>query len=398
MVLTGPGIGSLNFYRVPLRISTGIFLYYHLIVTDDCNLCCSYCRGKAFDDSAGQSTPAVEIDESLPPEPVYALPDLYAFLSKDPAATVTFYGGEPLLRTGFIREIMDNAPVNRFMIQTNGILLDRLGQDYVNRFSTILVSLDGNEQLTDAQRGRGTYQAVMRNVRRIVDGGYRGELIARMTVTEDTGIMPAVISLASNTDHAFTSIHWQLDANFSSDFSRRNFASWTEDSYNPGIRTLVRRWVELMATTGKVMRWYPFLDPMDDLLQGKKSGLRCGAGHANYSIMTDGNIAPCPIMTGMSQYYVGDIRTTDPADLPRIPVGGECPGCHIRNFCGGRCLYASIVQPWNERERRYICRTVENLHDALEEALPQIQTLIANGRISMSDFSHEKFNGCEIIP
>ena len=38
------------------------------------------------------------------------------------------------------------------MIQTNGLLLDRLAPDIVNRFSTILVSLDGREALTDENR------------------------------------------------------------------------------------------------------------------------------------------------------------------------------------------------------------------------------------------------------
>jgi uncharacterized protein len=79
-------------------------------------------------------------------------------------------------------------------------------------------------------------------------------------------------------------------------------------------------------------------------------------------------------------------------------VGGECPACHIKNFCGGRCLYASIVHPWKEQERRLVCGTVENLHDALLEALPKIRSLIDQGAITAGDFSHEKFNGCEIIP
>lgn len=25
-------------------------MYFHIILTDDCNLCCRYCRAKAFED------------------------------------------------------------------------------------------------------------------------------------------------------------------------------------------------------------------------------------------------------------------------------------------------------------------------------------------------------------
>ena len=76
--------------------------------------------------------------------------------------------------------------------------------------------------------------------------GITGELIARMTVTEKTDIVEAVHYLASNPDYSFSSIHWQLDANFAGDFSQRRFREWALDSYNPGIRTLVDDWVDHM--------------------------------------------------------------------------------------------------------------------------------------------------------
>ncbi|MDD1690870.1 MAG: TIGR04084 family radical SAM/SPASM domain-containing protein [Methanoregula sp.] len=375
-------------------------MYFHLILTDDCNLCCSYCRAKAFldlEESEGEH--AVEIDEDIPLDLEFNLETLYTFLGKDPSPTLTFYGGEPLLRADLIERIIREAPtVQRFMMQTNGLLLDRLSPEITNRFTTLLVSLDGPRKLTDANRGTGVYDRVMGNVRAIRAHGYRGELIARMTVTEITDIVEAVHWLAENPDHPFESIHWQLDANFAGDFSRRRFAEWTDRSYNPGIRTLVRDWVDHMESTGKVLRWYPFLDPMDDLLNDRTSRLRCGSGHANYSIMTDGHIAPCPVMIGMKQYYIGHIRDADPCQLDRIDVGGECRVCKIRSFCGGRCLYSNITRPWGETGRRLVCGTVENLHAALTGALPRVRSLISKGTITAEDFRHEKFNGCEIIP
>jgi putative peptide-modifying radical SAM enzyme len=374
-------------------------MYFHLILTDNCNLCCSYCRAKAFqemEESEGER--ALIIDEKLPVELDYDLPVLYDFLKKDPSPTLTFYGGEPLLRTDLIEQIVREAPVRRFMMQTNGILLDRLPPEIVNRFVTILVSLDGSRELTDANRGSGVYNRVMENVRKIRAGGFIGELIARMTVTERTDIVEAVHHLASNPDYSFSSIHWQVDANFTGDFSLRRFREWTRDSYNPGIRTLVDDWVDYMETKGQVLRWYPFLDPMEDLLLGRESRLRCGSGYANYSIMTDGNVGPCPVMIGMNQYYVGHISRSHPLELKPVLIRGECLECGIRTFCGGRCLYSNITQPWGTAERRFVCGTVENLREALISALPRVRSLIDQGTIAGGDFAHEKFNGCEIIP
>jgi putative peptide-modifying radical SAM enzyme len=284
------------------------------------------------------------------------------------------------------------------MMQTNGILLDRLPPEIVNRFITILVSLDGRKELTDANRGAGVYDRVLANIRKIRAEGYTGELIARMTVTERTDIVEAVHHLASNPDYSFSSIHWQIDANFTGDFSLRRFHDWARDCYNPGIQMLVDDWVNHMETEGEVLRWYPFLDPMEDLLFERESRLRCGSGYANYSIMTDGNIGPCPVMIGMSQYYVGHISRSHPLELDPVLIRGECSDCRIRAFCGGRCLYSNITQPWGAAGRSLVCGTVEHLRDVLIRALPRVRNLIDQGTITGEDFAHEKFNGCEIIP
>ncbi|MDD1652459.1 MAG: 4Fe-4S cluster-binding domain-containing protein, partial [Methanomicrobiales archaeon] len=197
-------------------------MHYHLLLTDHCNLCCTYCRGKAFlpDEAADGSD--LNLDWTLPAEFQADLGRLYAFLARDPSPVLTFYGGEPLLRTDLIREIMDHAPVERFLIQTNGLLLSRVDPDLLLRFSTILVSVDGPRLLTDGYRGVGTYDGVMGGIRRLWSLGYRGEVIARMTVAEATDIEEAVLHLAGHRDQPFTSLHWQLDANFSEDYRLRN--------------------------------------------------------------------------------------------------------------------------------------------------------------------------------
>ena len=119
-----------------------ILLYYHLILTDNCNLCCSYCRGKAFECLEGEDEFG-EIDCALPVELDIDLDLLYSFLARDSEAALTFYGGEPLLRMDLIEEIMHHAPVSKFLLHTNGVQLGRLKSEVVASLDTILVSIDG---------------------------------------------------------------------------------------------------------------------------------------------------------------------------------------------------------------------------------------------------------------
>jgi uncharacterized protein len=233
----------------------------------------------------------------------------------DPNCVLIFYGGEPLLCIEEIKQIMDTVKAKHFIIQTNGFF-NLLEPAYVNRSSTILVSLDGDEALTDYYRGKGVYRKVIDNLKLIKRNGFKGEIIARMTVMESTDIYKQVLWLLNNSEFPFTSVHWQLNAGFwSNDFQRRNFKEWSIESYNPGIRRLAKFWVDTMEKKGTVIRLYPFLGVAQSLLTSEeKSPLRCGAGWINYAIQTDGHIIPCPSMWGMRDYYLGHIRNANPLE------------------------------------------------------------------------------------
>jgi putative peptide-modifying radical SAM enzyme len=375
-------------------------VHIHLYITDDCNLCCKYCRNKpfSFPDIPSSASLPYEIDYTLPSDIIYDLDQLYAFLSQNPEITLTFIGGEPLLRCSLICEIMDNAPVSRFMIQTNGLLLHRLAPEYVNQFETILVSIDGDEVLTNYHRGKRTYQTLLENISHIYAGGFTGEIIARMTVTEKTNLFDSVLHLAHHAKITFSSIHWQIDANFYPDYQYRRFHDWVRTSYIPDLYHLIRCWVDAMHE-GHVLRWYPLLVCTSDLLSNTQAHLRCGSGYANWSILPDGSITPCPIMVGMKNWYQGTIATTHLKEITPIPpFVGRCSTCEISTFCGGRCLYAAIVKPWPSEGVDMVCKTIFALHDGLTALLPEIQLLLQEGIITIEQFEHEKYNGCEIIP
>jgi uncharacterized protein len=374
-------------------------MFFHVILTTECNLQCRYCFGESFEDFDEDFTD-FNVDYTLPKKTNYDPALLTKFCSKDPECVLTFYGGEPLVCIDEIKQIMDSAKPRHFMIQTNGLLLDKLEPEYVNRFHTILVSIDGDENLTDYYRGAGTFRKVMDNVKLIVKNGFRGELIARMTVMEQTDIYKQVTWLVNNNEHSFSSVHWQLNAGFwANDYTRRNFKSWSEDSYIPGVKNLALFWVDHMKEKGEVLRLYPLLGVANSLLFGeKKSLLRCGSGWINYSIQTDGYIIPCPAMWGMKNYYLGHVSNAHPLELKKTFVEAPCTECDVLNVCGGRCLYANITKRWSSEAYAAVCDTVRGLVTAVESELPRLKRLISAGKVSLNDFEFIKYNGCEIIP
>jgi len=378
----------------------GLWLvFFHLILTGRCNLECRYCFGEASDDFQGDDS-GLSIDYDLPSRISYDVGDLAEFCRKDPDCVLTFYGGEPLLCLDDIKEIMDSVPARHFMMQTNGLLLNGLEPRYLNRFHTILVSIDGEEAVTDYFRGRGTYRRVIGNLRPLKENGFGGELIARMTVMEPVDVFAQVRWLVENQEFPFGSVHWQLNAGFwKDDVKRSGFEDWIERSYNPGVQRLARYWVDQMEGKGRVLKMYPFLGIAGSFLSEEgKALLRCGGGWVNYAIQTDGNIIACPTMWGIRDHYLGHIRSSDPNNLEKVFVGEPCTACEIIGICGGRCLYTNIAKRWGPDRYELVCRSVRNLVNAIVNEMPRIRRLIGEGLVRAEDFSYLRYNGCEIIP
>ena len=374
-------------------------MFFHVVLTTECNLQCRYCFGETMEDFELDFS-EFSLDYSLPKKANYDWTMLADFCKKDEDCVVTFYGGEPLLCADEIRHIMDTVKPKHFLIQTNGLLLDSLTSEYINRFHTVLVSMDGEEALTDHYRGKGTFRRVMDNLKLIRANGFKGELIARMTVMEQTDIYKQVTWLLDNDEFNFSSVHWQLNAGFwGNDYARRDFKGWSEKNYIPGLARLARFWVDEMERKGMVHRLYPFLGIADSLLFDEKPCLlRCGGGWVNYAIQTDGNIIPCPTMWGMKDYYLGHVATADPLKLRKHFVAAPCSECNILNVCGGRCLYANITRRWSKEAYEEVCNTVKGLVSAIEAELPRIRGLLTDGKVERQDFEFLKYNGCEIIP
>ncbi len=356
-------------------------MHYHIILTKECNLKCNYCGGGS---------------ESFPKELQYSTSDLASFLSRDEAPVIEFYGGEPLLRIEAMEKIMDSIPA-RYVMQTNGLLLDKVVPKYLKKFHSILVSLDGTEEVTDRERGAGVYDRIMQNMKLIKRRGFSGDLVARMTVAQGTDIHENVRHLLDT--KAFDHVHWQLSFEMFWE-GAEPIEGWIS-SYNAGISSLVEYWIKEMARTRSVPGIVPFIGIMNSLLSGTSSRLRCGSGIDFFTVMPDGRISACPVSIDFDFSVIGSIFNDAPKSLfNKVSVGEPCLSCGIFHICGGRCLFVNKAQDML-RENGYalICSTVKHLMRELQEALPQVMGLIESGVVKGEDFEYPEFNnGCEIVP
>jgi len=335
----------------------------------------------------------VTLDLSAPESSEIDVNALKKFINKDKNPVIIFYGGEPLLQINKIKEIIDNIDVP-FRMQTNGKLLDKLPIEYLDKIGRILVSIDGDKERTDSNRGKGTYNLVMKNISEIEEKGYSGEIIGRMTLNpESPDIFEQVLHLI---DSGFSSVHWQIDAGFYAyDYDKEKFSLFVKE-YNSSITKLIDYWVSQMRTQ-KVLKLYPFIGIVESLLKGEKTFLRCGAGHSGYAIRTDGKLVACPIMTWIQDFVCGDLDS-DPTELKKFPMAERCKNCEIKNICGGRCLYWQHLKLWPEDGNALICNTIKHLVIELKNKMPEIKELIDKELISYKDFEYEKYFGPEIIP
>lgn len=379
-------------------------MHYHIILTERCNLRCKYCYGKSicedeFDNGLDKKW---KYDMKTPCDSEVNLEKINNLLKK--GDTLIFYGGEPLVKLKKVKEIIDSIEEKfgqdkiKFCIQTNGFFLRNIPEEYLLKFSKMLVSMDGTKERTDLNRGKGTYDFVLDNIKKIREKGFKGEIVARMVVSDfNSDIYEQVLHIISLIGEGlFDSIHWQIDAGFyKNDYDFENFSRFVL-GYNESISNLINFWIEYMNKNKKVLMIYPFVGIFSRLIGlDKEKRLPCGSGYANYTITTSGKLSACPIMNSVEDFYCGSV---DEGIKKEINCLGICDGCDYKCVCGGRCLYSNYAKLWPEEGQKLICKTVIHLIESLKEKIPEINKLIENNIILEKDFEYEKYFGPEIIP
>jgi putative peptide-modifying radical SAM enzyme len=342
-------------------------------------------------------------DKSIQPIHLsYDIGLLRDFILSDPEPYICFYGGDPLNRVDLLMRIMDMVPAKKYIIQTNGLYLDRLPEDYLMRIDVLIVSIDGGEATTDFYRGSGVYRRVLGNIDLILDRGFSGDIIARMAVSGYTDIYLDVMHLVKLMPRYFNYIHWQLDALWDYPPGQRynSFGDWVERVYNPGISRLVDYWVDRLRV-GQLINIIPFMGLAWSMLTGEKLYyLRCGSGIDAFAIGTDGRVMACPIAPEYSFNILGHIASNKPDELPnKVVIDGPCLSCKYYIYCGGRCLFANKTMLWGVEGFRIVCNTVIHLVESIRMRIHLIEEALDDGLIGIDMLNYPPYpNSIEVIP
>lgn len=355
----------------------------YVITTGKCNLKCDYCGG---------SFP----EHLVPSEVKYKIEDLKDFLSDVKEPVVAFYGGEPLLNSTWIMKVMDRIDAKHFVIQTNGLLIDRLPKEYWLNMDAILLSIDGIEEVTERCRGKGVYKRVVEAARKLRDMGCEGEIIARMTLTTLSDIYRDVLHLLSL--NVFDSVHWQLNAVWNPDMS--SFKLWVRDSYVPKLRALVELW-GCKLEEGYLLGIAPLKAISYAILREISLGKPpCGAGWGALAVNTDGTILACPIAVDVEWARLSNVRKSSYTELlGKVVIGEPCTSCKYGGLCGGRCLYAYYERLWGDEGFTLLCHLTQFLINEVRRVKSKIEKAIKDSKIDLPSLKYPSFlNSIEIIP
>lgn len=123
-------------------------------VTSSCNLHCSGCYSRA-NSSCSDDEPVNQLSGN-------EWEDIFTQAKEIGISFIVLAGGEPLIREDIIQKATE-FPEILFPIFTNGTMIDdeylKLFDD--NRNLVPIISIEGNEQVTDSRRGEGVYKNVM---------------------------------------------------------------------------------------------------------------------------------------------------------------------------------------------------------------------------------------------
>jgi len=134
---------------------------------------------------------------------------------------------------------------------------------------------------------------------------------------------------------------------------------------------------------------YPFVGILNRIKGwDKETRLPCGAGFANLTISTKGDLSACPIMNSVKNFYCGSVDTGVEKE---IDCANWCVGCEYFSICGGRCLYSNYAQLWPKEGFDLVCRTIKYLIEGIRQRSKELN-------LKAKDFEYEKYFGPEIIP
>jgi uncharacterized protein len=321
-----------------------------LLTTLKCNLKCTYCSLGVGEVLGSQTELEYDIDQ---------LAHFVDTHLRGKEIYVTFYGGEPTLNQGMMKEVMQRFPEFRYQLQTNGTLLDNLPDWMLARFANILVSIDGGEQITDGYRGRGIWRQVIRNLNHVHER-VGGTLTARVTWGNPATTFEELDELATAVE-AIDYLYWQFVAD----------EMYGGDSIGKRKAVLARLIDRFFASTDTIYPVVPLMGIVrNKVLPNRAQELYAGLTQCRVSthllnVMPSGEIYPCPDMMYAGQMQMGEIQGNWLQRSPLQPTPTmPCEVCEAFPWCRRNCMknlhrgYVDNDEPYRRNVVEPICELI----------------------------------------
>lgn len=316
-----------------------------LNVAHDCNLRCRYCFAGTGAFHGERGLMRAETGKR-------ALDFLVARSGDRRFLEVDFFGGEPLLNIGAVREIVAHGrklekecgKTFRFTTTTNGVGLTDDIMDFLNReMNNIVISIDGRPEVHDRMRpgpgGEGSYGRIIGSAREMVRRRGGGDYYIRGTYTR------------YNLDFASDAL-WLADQGFEQ-ISLEPVITGESKLYAlteadlPAVFNEYERLTRICLERRRIGRWFSFFHFNVDLSGGPCAAKRlagCGAGGEYVAVSPGGDLYPCHQFVGEAEWRLGSVYSgIEREDLRRLfrardaLSGPGCAGCWARFHCGGGC-------------------------------------------------------------
>lgn len=325
--------------------SAGVIKALCLHVAHTCNLNCSYCfasQGKYHGDRAIMS---YEVGKC-------ALDFLVENSGTRRNLEVDFFGGEPLMNFGVVKDLVAYARSIekeknknfRFTLTTNGLNITDEVIDFANKeMSNVVLSLDGRKEVHDRFRvdlaGRGSYDRIVPLFQKFVEKRGGKNYYMRGTFTHYN---PDFLNdIKAMLDLGFTEISMEPVVCAENDPS----ALTAED------REIVKKQYEDLAklmierrNAGKPFTFYHY---MIDLKGGPciyKRVSGCGSGTEYMAVTPWGDLYPCHQFVGEEKFRLGSVfegvtnlEKQNEFAACNVYAREECADCWAKLYCAGGC-------------------------------------------------------------
>lgn len=316
-----------------------------LIITRNCNLRCSYCF---YGNSNSMSlSKKISMEKNIATKAI----DVFSDLFKGDEATITFYGGEPLLNFPVIKLSIKHAKKLykegrlgrqlKFLINTNGTLIsEEFIELAIRENMEVQVSVDGFKEVHDScrmtKKGQGSFNKVIHNIQRMINSGVN--VVPMITVTENNmNELPSFIE--------WLCVHIKIKS-YSMNILMTKTGNYKSDYPSRAAKAM---WLTNEASSNYGVQDNYLVSQIERFSGPEISGYGCGAAGYKITVFPEGGIHTCQAVESSGIAFIGDLFTVKEGNetmqvwKERSRFKNEsCLTCPIVGACDYGCAAASF--------------------------------------------------------